>query len=163
MRPRLNPIPEISLVRNSSSCQLTQGICDQIQRLVILLHHIRVQSSQVEAIQNVVLVDLGKVLLHGYELHRPSRTRQLTLPLVVENQEIHLSQCQHRSGRLGMIKRTDVLEKSLSDPVERSSMMALMLKSGPEARGSSQAGSKGTKRGRVSLRIWSLGIKTALT
>ena len=42
---------------------LTKLIRDQVERPSILLHHLPVQSRQVEAIQDVVLVDLHEVLV----------------------------------------------------------------------------------------------------
>lgn len=41
----------------------TKAVCDQVQCTLVLLHHISVQSSQVETVENVVLVHLCKVLL----------------------------------------------------------------------------------------------------
>lgn len=42
---------------------LTKLIRDQVERPSILLHYLPVQSGQVEAIQDVVLVDFHKVFI----------------------------------------------------------------------------------------------------
>ena len=43
--------------------ELTKGICNQVESSCILLDDLPIQSSQVESVKYVVLVDLGKVLL----------------------------------------------------------------------------------------------------
>lgn len=43
--------------------RLTQRVGDQLQRPAVLLDDLAVQSREVEAVKDVVLVDLGKVLV----------------------------------------------------------------------------------------------------
>jgi hypothetical protein len=42
---------------------LTQRVGDQIQRALVLLHDLAIQARKVEPVEDVVLIDLGKVFL----------------------------------------------------------------------------------------------------
>ena len=41
----------------------TKRICDEVKRSTVLLYYLSIQSSQIESVQYIVLVYLGKVLL----------------------------------------------------------------------------------------------------
>lgn len=62
-QPRRLSLCDDPTVHQSRKTTLTKCIGYEVQRALVLLHNLAIQSSEVEPVQDIVLVDLGKVLL----------------------------------------------------------------------------------------------------
>lgn len=71
----------------------TKRVGDKVQSSTVLLHDLPIQARQVEAVEDVIFVNLGEIFLLLVSLDsRPGILLwwYLTLPLVLRNHEIHL-------------------------------------------------------------------------